>query len=139
MTARDFDQMLAEKAGDRPTFTVGGQTFSLRAKLPYKRWNKLLASMRADGADPQEQTAEFFRTVLIRADRERFVELLDKEDDEDDEEAVIDLSQMDAITDWIMEHFTGKLRNSSDSSSPGANGTGQPLNVVSLQSRNTGA
>jgi len=138
MVTRDFDQMLAEKAGARPTFTVGGQTFTLRAKLPYKRWNKLLASMRAEDVDPQEATADFFDVVLIRADRPRFRELLDRDGDDDDDD-VIDLSQMDAITDWAMEHFTGKLQSSSGSSSHGANGTGPAPNVVSLQSRNTSA
>lgn len=135
MSVRDFDSMLAANAGVRPSFKVGGQEFTLRAKLPYKRWNKLLASMRAEDVDPQEATADFFRAVLVKADRERFVALLDKEDDDDDEEAVIDLSQMDAITDWVMEHFTGKLKNSSDSSQPGANGTGPAPNAVSLRSR----
>lgn len=137
---RDFDAMLAEKAGIRPTFKVGGQEFTLRAKLPYTRWNKLLVTMRADDVDPDVATAEFFNTVLIRADRKRFLDLLEKDEDEDedgDEEDVIDLVQMDQITDWVMEHFTGKLRRSTDGSPPGANGTGQQQNVVSLSSRNT--
>lgn len=134
MTYRDFDAMLAETTGDRPTFRVGGQDFTLRAKLPYRKWNKLMKLMRADDADEQEATAEFFRAVLVKADRERFVALLNQEDDDDGEE-VIDLAQMDKITDWIMEHFTGKLGNSSDSSPNGVNGTGPQRNVVSLQSR----
>jgi hypothetical protein len=137
MTVRDFDAMLAERAGVHPTFRIGGQEFTLRAKLPYKRWNKLMAAMRADDADEQQATVDFFRSVLIKDDRERFVALLDKEDDDDDENAVVDLSQMDALTDWIMEHFTGKRRNSSESSTPGANGTGLAPNVVSLQPRDT--
>jgi hypothetical protein len=95
--------------------------------------------MRDESVDPQEATAEFFRTVLAKADRERFIELLDKDDDDDDEDAVIDLSQMDAIQDWILGHFTGKLQSSSNSSSPGANGTGPAPKSVSLQSPTTTA
>lgn len=139
MSVRDFDAMLAEKAGVRPTFRVAGQEFTLRAKLPYSRFNELMARMQADGADQQKETEEFFRACLIKADRDRFADLLNKMDDDDDEDAVIGLSQMDAITDWVMEHFTGKLRNSSDSSPHGVNGTGLAPNVVSLQSRDTGS
>lgn len=131
MVTRDFDAMLAEQAGIRPTFKIGGQEFSLRAKLPYTRWNKLLTVMRDDGTNPDTATAEFFNTVLIRADRERFLELLNKEEDDDDD-TVIGLSQMDQLTDWCMEHFTGKALNSSDGSSPGVSGTGPAQNVVSL-------
>lgn len=134
MTVRDFDSMLAEKAGVRPTFRVGGQDFTLRSKLPYARWNKLMAKMRSDDVDPDEATREFFRTVLVRADRDRFMALMDVEEDgTDDDAGVIDVGQLDEITDWAMEHFTGKRRNSSESSPPGANGTGPALKSVSLQ------
>lgn len=133
MVTRDFDAYLAEQAGTRPTFKIGGQTFTLRAKLPYRRWNDLLKIMRDDDTDPDLATAAFFNTVLIAADRNRFLALLNT--DEDDDDHVIDLQQMDELTDWIMEHFTGKRRNSSDGSSPGANGTGPAPNVVSLGSK----
>lgn len=133
MVTRDFDAMLAEKAGVKPTFHIGGQDFSLRAKLPYTKWNKLLAVMRNDDTDPDVATAAFFNTVLVAADRQRFLDLLNNDSDDDDN--VIDLAQMDALTDWIMEHYTGKRLNSSDGSSPGANGTGPAPNVVSLGSK----
>jgi hypothetical protein len=133
---RDFDAMLAEKMGERPTFTVAGQTFTLRSKLPYAKWNKLLAGMRSEDTDAHQVTVEFFNTVLIKADRPRFAELLnDDGDDDEDESGVLDMSQMDAITDWVMEHYTGKLQSSSPGSSPGASATGQPRNVVSLNAR----
>jgi hypothetical protein len=135
MITRDFDAMLAEQAGIRPTFKIGGQEFTLRAKLPYVRWNKLLAIMRDDDTSPDDATEEFFNTVLIKADRERFLELLQKDDDEDDEEAVIGLDQMNSLTDWVMEHFTGKAPSNTGGSSPGANGTGPAPNVVSLGSK----
>ncbi len=140
MTTRDFDAMLAEKAGIRPTFKVAGQEFTLRAKLPYAKWQKLLAAMRSDDVSPHEANVEFFRTALIRADRERFLSLLNVEDDEDDDaddSAVIGMDQIDGIIDWAMEHFTGKLRSSSSGSSPGADETGPQRNVVSLNARST--
>jgi hypothetical protein len=135
MSTRDFDAMLAEKAGIRPTFKVGGQEFTLRSKLPYSKWNKLLAVMRDDETEAEEATEMFFNTVLVKADRQRFLDLLAKEDDDDDDDNVIGLDQMNGITDWVMEHFTGKRLNSSDGSSHGANGTGQQPNVISLSSK----
>lgn len=141
MTTRDFDSMLAAKAGVRPTFTVGGQEFSLRSKLPSKTWNRLLASMRSDDVTPEEANVAFFSTILAKKDRQRFLDLLANEGDEDDDDdtGVIDLSQVDAITDWAMEHFTGKRLSNNDSSTPSANGVGVAPNVVSLQSRATNA
>jgi len=131
MVTRDFDAMLAEKAAGRPTFKVAGQEFTLRKKLPWAVWVKLMAVMRAEDTDEKKSTEEFFNTVLVRDDRQRFLDLLGSDDDDDD--AVIGMDQLDALTDWAMEQFTGKLRNSSDGSSPGSNGTGQQPNVVSLQ------
>lgn len=136
---RDFDAMLAEKAGIRPTFKVGGQEFTLRAKLPYAKWNNLLSFMRNPDGDDMDATRKFFTTVLIKADRQRFLDLLavgaSDDDDEDDDTPSIDLAQMGPITDWAMEHFTGKLQSSSNGSSPGANDTGASRNVVSLNAR----
>lgn len=134
MVTRDFDAMLAEKANGRPTFKVGGQEFTLRAKLPYLKWIRLLAVMRDPDVEEELSTEEFFNTVLIKADRQRFLALLNAED-EDDEDNVIGMEEMNDLTDWIMEHFTGKQLNSSAGSSPGSNGTGQSPNVVSLQSK----
>jgi hypothetical protein len=135
MITKDFDAMLAEQAGIRPTFKIGGQEFALRSKLPYVRWNKLLAVMRDDDVSPDFATREFFETVLIKADRERFLALLNKDDDDDGDDNVIGMDQMDELSDWIMEHFTGKARKSSGGSSPGVNGTGAAPNVVSLGSK----
>ncbi len=137
---RDFDAMLAERSGDRPTFKVANQEFTVRNKLPYAKWNALIGVMRDDDTAPHDATVKFFDTVLIRADRQRFLDLLnDESDEDDDEENLIDMAQLDAITEWLMEHFTGKLQSNSGGSSPGAGATGQSPNVVSLQSRNTNA
>lgn len=131
---RDFDAMVAEKTGDKPTFKIAGQTFTMRSKLPYAKWNKLLQVMRGDDVDAMDATRQFFDTCLIRADRARFAELLDSED-EDDDEAVIGIVEMNELTDWAMEHFTGKLLSNSPGSSPGSGGTGASRNVVSLSAR----
>lgn len=136
---RDFDAMLAEKAGVKPTFKIGGQEFTLRAKLPYAKWNKLLAVMSDPDGDDMAASEQFFKIALIKADRERFSALLHAgagdDDEDDDDDAVIGLSQMPELTDWVMEHFTGKAQSASNSSSPGANGTGAQPNVISLKSK----
>lgn len=131
MVTRDFDAYLAEKAGVRPTFKIAGQVFTLRSKLAYAKWSKILASMRSDDVSPEEANELFFRAVLIRGDVERFMHLLNKED-EDDEGAIIGMQEADALVDWAMSHFTGKALTTSDGSSPGSNGTGQSPNVISL-------
>lgn len=135
MVTRDFDAMLAEQAGDRPTFKIGGQEFTLRSKLPWSKWNKLLATMRSEESENEAATTEFFDTVLIKSDRQRFHQLLADDGDESDDDRVIGLSQMDALTDWVIGHFTGKLQSSSNGSSPGASGTGPQPNVISLSAK----
>lgn len=132
---RDFDAMVAETAGVKPTFTVAGQIFTLRAKLPWAKWQQLLAVMRSEDAENVAATAEFFDTVLIKSDRQRFKDLMTDNGDDTDDELVIGLQQMDAITEWAMEHFTGKLPSSSGGSTPGVNGTGPQPNVISLSSK----
>ena len=134
MVTRDFDAYLAEKAGVRPTFKIAGQVFTLRAKLAYAKWSKLLASMRSDDVSPEDANDLFFRAVLIRGDVDRFMALLNTEDD-DDEGAIIGMQEADALVDWAMAHFTGKALTTSDGSSPGSNGTGQSPNVISLSSK----
>lgn len=132
---KDFDAMLREKAGDKPTFSIAGQTFTLRARLPYKQWDKLIALMQSEEGNGMDATHKFFNSVLVRADRERFAALLDSEDDDD--EQVIGVAEMGDLIDYVMEHFTGKLQSSSNGSSPGSTGTGQSRNVVSLNARTT--
>jgi hypothetical protein len=133
MVTRDFDAMLAEKAGIRPTFKIGGQIFTLRAKLPYARWTKLLAAMRDDDVSGEQANEQFFRAVLIPGDRDRFMALLESEADDDG--AIIGVEDMDGLLDWAMAHFTGKAPSSSNGSSPGSSETGQRPNVISLSSK----
>jgi hypothetical protein len=138
---RDFDAMLAERGRQRQTFRVGGQDFTIKAKLPHRKLQTLLAAMGKvdeDDAEAQRRAEEdFFRVCLIKADVDRFLALLNAEGDGDevDEYAVIDAAQLGPITEWLLEHFMGKPSQTSDSSSDGASGTGQPRNVVSLNAR----
>lgn len=140
MSTRDFDAMLVEKGRQRQTFRAGGQEFTAKAKLPYRKFQTLLAAMgRVDENDDEavrRAEEQFFRAALIRSDRDRFLELLNADGDEDDDDfATLDPEQVNEITAWLMEHFTGKRETTSDSSSDGASGTGQRPNVVSLNAR----
>ncbi len=135
---RDFDAMLAEKANVRPTFKVAGQEFSLRAKLPYRKWRKVQQAMRADDITAHEANLLFFGAVLVRGDVDRFLDLLDADDDDDgerDDTEELGVDQLDEIISWAPEHFTGKPSESGDGSTSGANTTGAAPNVVSLQSK----
>lgn len=138
MQTWDFDAAVNEMAGNRQTFRLAGQEYTLRAKLPFTKWNKLLEKMNSDEVDNLSSTLEFYDLVLIRADRQRFHDALTADDaDDDDEAGVIGVEQMRDLTDKVMEHFTGKLQSSTDGSSPGADTTGASPNVVSLNARTT--
>ncbi len=133
---RDFDAMLAEKAGVRPTFKIAGQEFTLRAKLPYAKWQKLQHAMRSDDITSHEANQLFFGAVLARGDVDRFLNLLDTEDtDNDDDADLIGSDQLDALTEWALEHFTGKAPENANGSAPGSNATGESPNVRSLRSK----
>lgn len=141
---RDFDAMIAERTGEKPTFRIAGQEFTLRARLPFTRWDALLTYMRADETGNLDATRKMFSTVLVRADRERFLALLtpaniDDDDDESGDAAAIGLDQLGPLTDWVMEYFTGKLQSNTDSSSPGVADTGAPPRPVSLSALTTPA
>jgi hypothetical protein len=143
MTTKDFDAMLAEQGRQRKTFRIGGQEFTVKAKVPYRKFQTMLAALsRAAESDDDDETRgaeeRFFREVLIKSDVDRFLALLNAEGDGDevDEYAVIDAAQLSPLTDWVLEHFTGKRSESSDSSSDGSSGTGRSQNVVSLTARN---
>lgn len=135
MVTRDFDAMLNH--GVRPTFRLAGQTFTVKAKLPHKRFKNLLSTLAADDADEDKAETDFFRLCLVPHDRERFFALLDfdGEGDEVDEWAVVSPEQVAGLIEWLMELYTGKLSSSSASSSAGSASVGATPNVVSLNSR----
>lgn len=138
-TTFDFDAMIAEKAGTRPTFRVGGQDFTAKARLPFRAFSKMVDMLSSPDMDDTERTEQFFRLVLVRDDQQRFIDLLNRDDDGDDEWSVISPEQVQKLTNWLLELYTGKRVESSDSSSDGANSTGQSQNVVSLTPRNAQA
>lgn len=110
---RDFDAALKEKTGGRPTFKLGGQTFTCRAKLPWRKFSGMLLALqsgvRPEGKTDLDQTEDFFSMVLIPADRERFLKMLNKEDieEDEDEESVIDNADVGQLLDWLMKYYLG--------------------------------
>lgn len=110
---RDFDAMLRERSGGRPEFLVGGQKFTCRSKLTWRKLSALLVALQEMG-DPTTEggmkvAEKFFSIVLLKSDSERFMELLHKDDDEEeDDEAVISFDQVMDLLDWLMEYYTGK-------------------------------
>lgn len=135
MVTRDFDAMLAVRAGVRPTFRVGGQEFTVKTKLPFRKFSAFLGSLEA-GDDEMARTEEFFAMALIPADRQRFLDLLKAEpDDDDDESTYAGPEQIGEITQWLIEYYAGKASENSDSLSNGAGNTAALRNVVSLNPR----
>lgn len=141
MVTRDFDAFLADKAGVRPTFRLAGQTFTVKAKLPSKRFRMLLNQLTSEGVDEDALENEFLRLAIIPQDRERFFLLLDYdgEGDEVDEWSVVSPQQQQQLVEWLMELYTGKAEPSSGSSQDGSTTTGASQNVVSLNSRTQSA
>jgi len=135
MVTRDFDAMLAERAGVRPTFKIGGQEFTMKAKLPQKKYFAMRYFMADDNTSEEDAYRKLFETVLVKDDRDRFFEMLNSETDDEDDESVIDITQLDALGMWILEFYSGKAEASTNSSSAGTNGTGPQRNVVSLNPR----
>jgi hypothetical protein len=130
---KDFDAMLA----GRPTFTIGGQSFTARAKLPWRKFTSLLGAMTeaVDGGGGTEATEKFLVMAVVRDDRERFKALLELDDNDDDDSVGISPNEITELSTWLMEHYTGKNSDSGDSSSGGPPKTGQPRKVVSLSAR----
>lgn len=134
---KDFDAMIASKG--RPEFTVAGNKFTCRAKLPWKKFSNLMLSMMGDDVTSQDgidKTEEFFRLVLLPQDRDKFLTILnfdgEGEDDALAEALVVSNEQISEILDWLLAYYTGKAQANDESSSPSPPATGQPLNAVSL-------
>lgn len=119
----DFDAMLAEQ--ERPTFIVGGQQFTARARLSYKKFGQVISLGKPSPTQEEamKMNRDFFNIVLIPADRERFLELLERDDDEDDD-LIITQKQLNDLSERLMAHYTGKGQESEKPSSDGANTTG---------------
>lgn len=130
---KDFDAMLA----GRPTFTVGGQIFTARAKLPWRKFTSLLSAMSeaVDSGGGTEATEKFLVMAVVRQDRERFKALLELDDNDDDDAVGISPGEITELSSWLMEHYTGKRSEGDESSSDGPPKTGPPRKVVSLSAR----
>lgn len=132
MSYKDFDAFLTEKLGGRPTFTVGSQKFTGRSRLPWEKFSNLILSMSGeDAASPNgvENTKKFFRLVLIPADRQRFINLIEYDGaDDDDDETVIAPQQVSALIDWLLEYHSGKPQTSETPSLDSPLDTGAELN-----------
>jgi hypothetical protein len=131
MSTRNFDRML--DALDRPTFTVAGQEFTMRRRLSYKKLNMILFG---EQITELEYAQRLFSTVLVPADRERFFALLDADNDDDeddnDDKELIDFRQMQQLSKWVMDYYTGRDDPKDETSSNGQGTTGQPLNFKSF-------
>lgn len=138
---KDFDAMLAEKSGGRPEFVIAGQKFTARGKLPWKKFSTLILSLTAEdtsSADGLIKTEDFFRLVLVPADRQRFIDLINHDGDEDeDDDHIVGAQQVSEILDWLLGHYTGKAVQADNSSTPKSGDSGQPSNVVSLNAKPT--
>lgn len=143
MPTKDFDAALREKRGEELEFVVAGQTFTARAKLPWKKYSTLIMSLFGQDvttADGLNKTEEFFRLVIVKRDRDRFIALMDsdgdgEEDGEGDEDNVIDPTQVSALLDWMLALYTGKEPKNETSSSDSPPTTGLPSNVISLDGK----
>lgn len=134
MAIRDFDTLQCSAQ----SFKVGGQQFTTRKKVPFKKLSRFIDAANAPDADDVEEAEKFFNLVLIRGDRQRLLDLLDADSDDDaDADHVVGLDQVRGIMSWLVEHYTGKAETSSDGFSPGvpAAETGASSNVVSLNPR----
>lgn len=138
MSHKNYDAMLAEKMGDRFTFTLGGQSFTCRRKLHWrKRAGAFLTLSQATESDSIiEATLGFIRTCLLPADRPAFAELLaEPDDDYEDGDSVVSKEQLDALANDLFDYYSGKASESGADSSDSPPVAGQPSNVVSLNSR----
>lgn len=135
MGRKNYDELLADR--EPPDFTVCGQDFNCRRSIPAYAWKKLIRLMTSDDVDEHDANVQFFSVALVRKDRQRFLDLLNGPDDnaeldELDEENALSIEVLNAIARDLMDYYTGKLKESVESSSPGSQQTQRPRNVVSL-------
>jgi hypothetical protein len=132
---KNFDELL--RGRKREPFQLGGQEFTIRARIHARSFAKMLASVQDLETAEQtiDATARFMEYVVVPEDRERFMCLFgtpqDGEDDVD-EDNVITIDQVHALVGWVIEHYTGKLLTQEESSSPGASSTPTQQNVLSF-------
>lgn len=126
--------MISEVSG-RPTFTLGGQKWTCRSKLPWRKFIAYMSSLEDIENNVLERVEEFFSFALVQPDRERFTELLNS--DNEDDEKVVSPSQVNAILEWLLEYYQGKAEKNQENSSDGPQRDGQSLSVPSLPAQTT--
>lgn len=106
MSVKDFNSSVAAK--QRKEFTVAGQKFAARPKLAWRTYSRLIDSITSDKLSEEEAARQFFNTVLIKADRARFISLLSAEEGDDDEGSeVISNEQVVEISQWLISEYRG--------------------------------
>jgi hypothetical protein len=130
---KNFDELVTGRK--KEPFKLGGQTFTIRARLHSRRFARMLKDCQdAEGAEASIDAAgRFMNRALIVKDRERFQQLIDGDDDDDDDAKVVTFEQLRELVDWCVDHYTGKHDTQEESSTPGSPPTPTPRNVVSFQ------
>jgi hypothetical protein len=100
-------------ASDIETFKVAGEIFAVRTHVPRESMIKL-----SKIEDDDERVDAFFRAVLVKKDRARFLDLLHSEPEEDDA-PVITLSQAGQIMNDLTEYAAGASKGKGSSSTDG--------------------
>lgn len=133
MEHRDFDTERAPEAGSDPrvaaTFTIGGQTFSIRRKVRPEVFGSYEGMSGDENA--HETTAimdALMLGCLIPEDCDRWLEARRSEDPA----AAIDFSDLVGVVPWVIEKVLSRPLAAASSSSPGQPAPGGPaLTVVS--------
>lgn len=113
---RDFDAEVELR--DRPSFRLGGETFTCKAKLSFRKIQKLLGAFTGNVAESELilKVDEFFAVVLMKDDVDRFFAMLDAADEVDDGDGAVDLGQIRDLMVWLVEHYTGNVSGQSTAS-----------------------
>lgn len=137
MSHKDYDAMLAEKLGERPTFTLAGKDFTCRRKLHWTKQSKVFLTLaNASGGDAlNAASVDFVKACLVPADRAVFEALMQEPDDDYDEDSVITRDQLDELVNDLFDYYAGKAEPSDGDSSTSPPDAGPPSNVVSLNSK----
>jgi hypothetical protein len=139
---KDFDAFLAEKISGRPEFTLAGQKFQCRVKLPWRKYANTLLALQSgvvpEGKTEVDQTVDLLKMMIVPSDRDRFLSLINYEGDEDeemdDEGVYASNDQVNELLTWLLEYYTGKASESENISSTTPSTTGKPVRKASLNS-----
>lgn len=129
---KDFDRAAKEQLGGRPTFVLGGSTWTCRARLPFRKTSLMMAAM--DKLNEDDATIDnvvsaiedFFTLALIRSQREAFIKALnddpDNEDDDAAEDSTMGFREVQKAMTWLMDHYMSS-NDADEVKSPNPNGS----------------